>query len=167
METNTFRAPMACSFFAYWMISSSVSNCTSNISPSSILFGLIKKGWNDNIFNNRSFSASTTISTLAVMASKILWYESAAIVLGMFPDKMIISPSCSWDTFVNKPSKSWCVTWGPIPLISVSSSDFIFTLIRVIPFSTCTKSVWTPIFCKPFFSSWPVKPATNPRAVEV
>ena len=61
MEISTFRAPISCSFLAWAMISSFVFKITPNISPSSWLFGLMRKGLYGSTFMSSCLVASTTI----------------------------------------------------------------------------------------------------------
>ena len=61
IEISTFTAPISLSLRAYFSISSSLVSVTPNISPSSWLLGLIRKGLYLSTLRSRSFVASTTV----------------------------------------------------------------------------------------------------------
>ena len=61
IEISTFTAPISFSLRAYFSISSSLVSVTPNISPSSWLLGLIRKGLYLSTLRSRSFVASTTV----------------------------------------------------------------------------------------------------------
>ena len=84
----------------------------------------------------------------------------------MVPASTRQSPFSSLSSFSNSFSTFSMLIAGPCPLISVSCSALIFTLMRLMPSGSFMKSVATPIFFTPSSISFPVKPATNPNATE-
>ena len=110
-------------------------------------------------------ASTTTLIFFSWTFSMICSYISSGNVLGILPE---ITNTSSWVSCSNWWNKAWISSsWisGPIPLISVSSLDFIFTLIRDNPFLTWMKSVLAPKLSSLCSISFPVKPAIKPSAV--
>ena len=91
-------------------------------------------------------------------------YTSCGRLAGMLPARISTSFSVRLSSF----SSSWCRASsgmsGPAPFSSVSCPALILTLMRVMPFSRCTKSVCRPCAASPRSSQAPVSPATKPSA---
>ncbi len=115
---------------------------------------------------SRSPVASTTI--LSFFFSRyfmISMYMDSGMTGGMLPASTRMSPSFKSSSFAYNFRISSSPIFGPCPLISLSSLERSFRLMREIPSCTWIKSACIPWHSMSLWISIPVNPARKPSAV--